>query len=69
MTERFLCRQEVEDRVGLTRSTIYRHMAAGTFPRPKQTGPNSVRWPESSIDRWQATRPYTTPANDAPAHP
>jgi prophage regulatory protein len=37
---------------GLGRSTIYRMMDAGTFPRPLQLGPNSVRWRTSHVVEW-----------------
>lgn len=52
MTERLLKRQEVEDIVGLGRSTIYRRMAAGDFPKPLDLGGNCVRWRASEIDAW-----------------
>lgn len=37
---------------GLSRSTIYRMMDGGTFPRPLQLGPNSVRWRTSHVVEW-----------------
>ena len=49
----FLRRREVELRTGLSRSTIYKKMAAGTFPRPEaQVGTRGVRWIESDITKW-----------------
>lgn len=53
MHESLLTREEVEKRVGLSRSTIYARMTAGTFPlgrREPETG--NVRWLESEIDAW-----------------
>jgi prophage regulatory protein len=47
---------EVQHRVGLGRSTIYRWMAEGKFPRPVQLGGYSVAWAESEIDGWVADR-------------
>ncbi|MCG7360430.1 AlpA family phage regulatory protein [Roseomonas sp. ACRSG] len=35
MTDPFLRLREVEAEVGLTRSTIYRRISEGTFPRPR----------------------------------
>ena len=52
---------EVEQLVGLSRATIYRKMRDGTFPRPRRTGLNSVRWPESALEQWKRELPF----NDA----
>ncbi|MCK8787689.1 AlpA family transcriptional regulator [Roseomonas sp. NAR14] len=52
MSERLLRLEDVTDRVGLGRSTIYRRMGAGTFPRPMQLGGGVVRWRETDIETW-----------------
>lgn len=52
MSSRILRRPEVENRIGLSRSTIYDMMAAGTFPRPIKLGAKAVGWPEETIERW-----------------
>ena len=44
--------REVQHRVGLGRSTIYRWMAEGKFPKPVQLGGYSVAWAEDEIDAW-----------------
>lgn len=45
--------REVERRTGLRRGTIYRHIGAGTFPRPAaKVGSRGVRWLESDITAW-----------------
>jgi prophage regulatory protein len=49
---RLLRRREVEDRVGLRRSEIYRRIAEGTFPKPLRLGARCVRWPEPAVDAW-----------------
>jgi len=49
---RLLRRREVEARVGLSTSAIYRRMALGTFPRPRDLGGGVVRWVESDIIAW-----------------
>lgn len=54
---RLLHRKEVEAEVGLSRSTIYERMAAGTFPRPRRVGKRAVRWPELEIERWKRSQP------------
>ncbi|WP_420607481.1 helix-turn-helix transcriptional regulator [Novosphingopyxis sp.] len=44
--------KEVQHRVGLGRSTIYRWMSEGKFPKPVQIGGYIVAWPEEVIDEW-----------------
>lgn len=46
--------REVLHRTGLSRSTVYRRMEAGTFPKPYPIGGKIVAWAESDIDRWIA---------------
>lgn len=53
---RILRRRQVESRVGLSRSTIYEGVSAGTFPKPINLGPKSVGWIESEIDDWLRER-------------
>lgn len=65
---RLLRRQEVESLVGLGTSTIYRRMAAGTFPKPKDLGGGVVRWVEADIEAWIAElgdAEYRQPEQDA----
>lgn len=45
-------RKQVESRTGLSRSSIYAAMAAGTFPKPIRLGAQSVGWLESDLNRW-----------------
>ena len=47
---------EVQHRVGLGRSTIYRWMAEGKFPKPVQLGGYSVAWAEDEVEHWIASR-------------
>ena len=49
---RLLRLSEVQHRVGLGRSTIYRWMEDGKFPKPHSIGGYSVRWLESDINGW-----------------
>lgn len=44
--------KEVQHRVGLGRSTIYRWMAEGKFPKPVQLGGYAVAWSEEEIHEW-----------------
>lgn len=43
---------EVQHRVGLGRSTIYRWMAEGKFPKPVQLGGYLVAWAEEEVESW-----------------
>ncbi|MCY4421127.1 MAG: AlpA family phage regulatory protein [Gammaproteobacteria bacterium] len=52
-----LTRTEVEDRCRIGRSTIYRLMRSGDFPKPLQVGTRAVRWVESEIDDWISRQP------------
>lgn len=58
---------DVIERTGLSRTTIWRKVRAGTFPAPVQLGLNSVGWPESEVDTWVSERPRVTYAPDPEA--
>ena len=47
-----LRRKQVQDRIGLSRSTIYLRVAEGTFPKPFSLGARAVGWLESDVDAW-----------------
>ena len=47
-----LRRNQVEDRTGLSRSTIYLRIQEGTFPRPISLGARAVGWLEHEIEAW-----------------
>lgn len=47
-----LRRKQVERETGLSRSSIYRRIHAGTFPAPVQLGPRSVGWRIADIERF-----------------
>ena len=44
----------VLDRTGLSRATIYRKIAEGTFPSQIRISINGAGWRESDIDCWIA---------------
>ena len=52
MKKRILRRKQVENRTGLSRSTIYLRIQEGTFPRPISLGTRAVGWLEHEIDEW-----------------
>ncbi|MEF2074911.1 helix-turn-helix transcriptional regulator [Consotaella aegiceratis] len=41
-------------RTGLSKSTIYRKIAEGTFPSQLRISTNGAGWRESDINRWVA---------------
>lgn len=49
---RFVRLREVLHRTGLGRSTIYRWMDEGKFPKSVHLGGRSVAWIEHEIDEW-----------------
>ena len=51
-----LTRREVERLTGLSCTTIYRLMRAGTFPEPIRIGPRAVRWHASEIESYRESK-------------
>ena len=49
---RILRLASVLERTGLTRSTLYRKIELGTFPRQIRISERCVGWRESEIDGW-----------------
>ncbi|ASD80038.1 AlpA family transcriptional regulator [Burkholderia gladioli pv. gladioli] len=47
-----LRRRQVEERTGLSRSTIYRRMEAGTFPPAIRLGGRLVGWRAADIEQF-----------------
>ena len=67
MGDRLLRRRQVEEITGMTRSSIYRLMDSGDFPRPVRVGPAAVRWKESEITCWLESRAHSE--ESVPARP
>ncbi|HKL56181.1 MAG TPA: AlpA family transcriptional regulator [Roseovarius sp.] len=57
MTTKILRQKDVQDITGLSRSTIYRHINAGTFPAPVKLTERLIGWRDSTISEWMASRP------------
>ncbi len=53
---RFLRLREVLHRTGLGRSTVYRWMDEGRFPKSVRLGGRSIAWIEHEIDDWLQDR-------------
>jgi len=47
---------QVKDVTGLGRSTIYKYIAEGSFPKPISLGDRCVGWLESEIYDWILAR-------------
>ena len=60
MADHMLRPPEVMARTGLSRTTIWRRVRAGTFPAPHELGVNSIGWTSQSIEDWLKSRPRRT---------
>jgi prophage regulatory protein len=47
-----LRRPQVEQRTGLSRSSLYEYIKDGRFPPPVPLGPRAVGWLESEVSDW-----------------
>lgn len=47
---------EVLANTGLARSTLYKYVADGAFPKPVSLGDRAVGWVESEIQDWVLAR-------------
>jgi prophage regulatory protein len=54
--KRFLRLPAVIERVGKSRSAIYRDIQDGTFPAPIRIGAQAVAWDSTDIEAWQQNK-------------
>ena len=54
VADRIVRMKTVLTRTGLSRSTIYRKIAEGSFPAQIKISTNGAGWKESDINRWVA---------------
>ena len=47
---------EVLARIGLGKTTLYKLIGRGEFPRPVRLGPQAVGWKESEVAEWLESR-------------
>lgn len=59
MTIRILRRSQVEDQIGLSRSSIYQMMSDGDFPLPIKIGKRAIGWKQQDIIDWLDNRKHT----------
>jgi len=50
--DRILRLNKVLDRTGLSRSTLYRKVQAGTFPKQVRIAARCAGWRESAVNAW-----------------
>ncbi|WP_081086754.1 helix-turn-helix transcriptional regulator [Burkholderia cepacia] len=58
--------KDLTEKVGLGQSTLYRMIAAGTFPKPFELVPGRTAWLEEDIDAWLAEKAGKKPAGERP---
>lgn len=60
-TNRLLRLPSVLERIGVSRTTLYRWIGQGVFPRPRSLTPNgsTVAWLSSEVDAWINSKPAT----------
>jgi prophage regulatory protein len=66
--DRIIRLKTVLARTGLSRSTLYRKMAEGTFPRQLPISIHGAGWHESAVNRWIADPRAYRADNDNPSH-
>ena len=49
---RLISMKELMHKTSLARSTIYKYLSEGNFPKSVSLGPNKVAWLESEVDEW-----------------
>jgi len=56
MSQAILRLPDVQKAIGLSRSTIYLHVAQGLFPAPIKISTRAVGWPSDEVDAIRAAR-------------
>ncbi len=62
MSDRLIRRPEVLHLTGMTKSTMYRYISDGRFPRPVSLGDHAVAWRQSDLQKWMNALSNTTAA-------
>ncbi len=65
-SDRILRLKAVLDRTGLSRSTLYRKVSAGTFPKQVRIAARCAGWRESAVETWMQN-PMFYAAEDYPS--
>ncbi|MCC5993756.1 MAG: AlpA family transcriptional regulator [Rhodobacteraceae bacterium] len=63
MSTQILRMREVIQRIGLSRSTIYKLMENNDFPKPMKLGSQAIGWRDTDIETWISNRPISPIGN------
>jgi prophage regulatory protein len=63
---RVLRLKDVIEKTGLARSTIYKYVGTGSFPKPIPLGGRSVGWVDSEVHTWITERIENRDIQDHP---
>ena len=61
MAGKLLRSRAVLERTGLSKTTMYRQIEIGDFPRPIQLTENTTAWREHEVDEWIESRETVPP--------
>lgn len=59
MSTQILRMREVIQRIGLSRSSIYKLMENNDFPKPMKLGSQAIGWRDTEIEAWISNRPIS----------
>lgn len=59
--------KEVKHATGLGRSTIYKYISEGSFPKPVSLGDRAVGWVESEVAGWVMARIEVRDSHESPS--
>ena len=60
MNDIILRQRDVEERLGVGRTTLWQWRKDGIFPAPMRLGPSLIGWRESEITAWLDSRELAT---------
>jgi prophage regulatory protein len=52
---RLLSPKDVERQTSLSRTTLWRKVKEGSFPKPLKISANRIAWSSSDLEQWQAS--------------
>jgi len=56
VADRFLSTSTVVERTSLSRTTLWRMIRRGEFPKPVHVSPGRVAWSEAALTEWFASK-------------
>jgi len=54
--QQYFSDQDLAERYGVSRLTVWRWVREGRFPAPVKLGPNCSRWTGADMEQWEASR-------------